>query len=48
MNQVAQAKGKSANYIARLKTVFFYFVLEGATADAQELGCLGSILIGFI
>ncbi len=48
MNGVAQAKEKSANYIAQLETVLFYFVLEGTAADAEKFRCLGSVLIGFV
>ena len=35
-------------WVAQLQTVFFDFVLEGAAADAEKLGCLCSILVGFI
>lgn len=31
-----------------LQTVLFDLVLEGAAADAEELGCLRSILVGFV
>ena len=35
------------NLIARLQSVFFDLVLEGAAADAKEFGCLGTILVRF-
>jgi hypothetical protein len=47
-NGVAQVGGSGVNLIAQLQAVFFYLVLEGAAADAKELGCFCSILIGFI
>jgi hypothetical protein len=46
-NEVAQVGGLGVNLIAQLQTVFFDFVLEGAAADAKELSCLRSILVGF-
>ena len=47
-NEVAQVGGSGVNLVAQLQAVFFYLVLESAAADAEELGCFCSILMGFI